>query len=683
MTKHRTNGQNLNLVAMLSASTAFCAIVAVAGPVWAQTAEAKSDEGEIVVTARRTEERLQDVPVAVTAFSGAALAERRIASESDLQAVTPGLTVRQTASSNDLNFALRGQSIDSFSYSSPAVTAYFNEVQTGGGSATSFFDLDSIQVLKGPQGTLFGRNATGGAVLYGTVKPNENFGGYLKAGYGNYSNTEVEGAVNIPLAEGFAVRIAGKVQKRDGYETNLINGDKLASIDAKTGRISILMAPPGTKLDNVLVYQYGSYGGNNGSVKMTNAYGVNGAPTTYFDPVTGTTKSLTLNSLAYGPGGPFAATHLADLGFTDIGDFLTKQAKVDYYDVYSDRAATHRAKQNFVSNTTNYELTENMRLKNIFGYNRVTSLDPTEIDGSPYEFLTVGGGTAPNDQGYARRTEQMSNELQLSGDAFGGNLTYILGAFISKEETYNRIPLCVLCDTGLSVPGAIGFVGRYDFTITDESKALFAQGNYALSDKLTATIGARYTWEDVSISNGSDSNLILQGVTQGLNRSDAEPSWLFGLDYKVTDDLMVYVNQRGSWRTGGFNGTSANASPKADTFNPEKTYDVEVGAKFSGELAGRRTRLNLAVYDQIVKDAQRSPYIGISAVAGNVGEAEIRGLELDGSINLTDWLEVGGSYAYTHAEFTDNRATGRTDLRFRPVWRRPRECWFGIFSHHA
>ncbi|MBL0116833.1 MAG: Plug domain-containing protein [Sphingomonadales bacterium] len=155
----------------------MAALLSGGGQAVAQTSDGKgASESDIIVTARRTEEKLQDVPVAVTAFGQQALAERRISSESDLQTATPGLTVRQTISSNQINYAIRGQSIDAFSFTAPAVTAYFNEVQVGGTSATSFFDLQSIQVLKGPQGTLFGRNATGGAVLYSAAKPTGDFG---------------------------------------------------------------------------------------------------------------------------------------------------------------------------------------------------------------------------------------------------------------------------------------------------------------------------------------------------------------------------------------------------------------------------------------------------------------------------------------------------------------------------
>ena len=169
-----------------------------------------SDENAIIVTARRIEEKLSEVPVTVAAFDSEALAQRQINSEETLQIATPGLTTKQSISSNYLNYAIRGQSVGAFSYSPPAVVTYFNEVPVGGTSATTFFDLSSIQVLKGPQGTLFGRNATGGAVIYQSQLPNSEFEGYLRAGYGNFDNTEIEGAINIPISKHIALRVAGQ-----------------------------------------------------------------------------------------------------------------------------------------------------------------------------------------------------------------------------------------------------------------------------------------------------------------------------------------------------------------------------------------------------------------------------------------------------------------------------------------
>lgn len=601
---------------------------------------------DIVVTARRTNERLQDVPVAIAAFGNEQLAERRIVSEIDLQVATPGLTVRQTGSSDQLNFAIRGQSIDSFSNSAPAVVSYFNEVPAGGGSATAFFDLESIQVLKGPQGTLFGRNATGGAVLYSTAKPTSRFEGYGKVGYGNYDNKEIEGAINIPFADGYAVRFAGTYRNRDGFQHNLLDGRRANSIDALVGRGSLLIAPPGSGFENIAVLQLGRFRGQTGATKIANANGVNGTPSTYFDPITGTTQPLVTNFRdVYGVGGPGAGVVP---GFTSLNDFLAKQQNIGFYDFYGNQDNSRRGSQTVVTNTTSYQLTDDIKIKNIFGYNRVVTAERTDIDGSPYQFLLIGGGPGPEDGGYTFGTKQISDELQFTGKT--GGFTYIFGGFISKDEVRNRIPLRITADLGSP------FLGPYDFTITYKSKALYGQVSYALTDRLNATGGVRYTWEDVDILQSNDS--LLAAVNAGVrSRKDAKPSWLAGLDFKATDDLLLYFNHRGSWRTGGFNGTSGASFPNAATFRPETTYDFEAGAKFAGLVGDMRARLNIAIFDQYIRSVQRAPYLNISALAGNVNKARVSGVETDGSINLTRWLEVGGAFTYTKARFTDPRAT--------------------------
>src|SRR3984957_15310265 len=262
----------------LLVGAAITSAAASAAPAASDAAQPSAEVPEIqsiVVTARRTSERLQDVPVAVTAIAPESLAEQRIESQVDLQFATPGLTVRQTGPPDQLNSAIRGQSIDAFSFPPPAVVAYFNEVQVGGGAATSLFDLDSIQVLKGPQGTLFGRNATGGAVLYSARKPMLDFDGFVRVGYGNYNNEEIEVALNLPVFTGVAVRISGKTQQRDGFQHNLLLGTSPNSIDSRVGRVGLLIAPPDTGFANDAMVQIGRYGGLTGQDKMTKANGVN------------------------------------------------------------------------------------------------------------------------------------------------------------------------------------------------------------------------------------------------------------------------------------------------------------------------------------------------------------------------------------------------------------------------
>ena len=200
------------------------------------------------------------------------------------------------------------------------------------------------------------------------------------------------------------------------------------------------------------------------------------------------------------------------------------------------------------------------------------------------------------------------------------------------------------------------FLGPYDFTITDKSKALYAQVTYGVTDKLNLTGGFRYTWENVDLTHGRDS--LLNILNAGIHvRKDSKPSWLVGVDYKITDDLLVYFNHRGSWRTGGFNGTSAASFPNAPSFKPETTFDFEAGLKFAGDLGAMPARLNIAVYDQYIKNVQRAPYLNISALAGNVNKARVTGAEIDGSVGVARWLKIGGAFTYTNARFTDPRAT--------------------------
>lgn len=635
------------------------------------------NSGEIIVTARRSDEKLQDVPVAVTAFGSQALEERRITTEFDLQSATPGLTVRSAVSSNQINYAIRGQSIDGFSFSSPAVTAYLNEVPTGGTSGTALFDLESIQVLKGPQGTLFGRNATGGAVLYSSKAPDEEFGGYLKGGFGNYSNVEVEGALNLPITSGVAVRFAGRSQTRDGYQKNLIDGSDLNSVDSQVGRISLLIKPVDSGFKNVTVFQRGHYGGTNGSLSLQNANGVNGAPDSYVDPSDGLTKPLvtTFRDLhgadALGAGLGSSTDPRVNALYNGIEDYLQKRAAGlagGFYDVSINRSQKHRANQTFLANTTSFELSSGAIIKNIFGYNKLMSEDLLDVDGGPYEFFGALGGPAQkkwgktfSGDGYIFGTKQFSNELQVSGNL--GTLSFIVGGFISEEQTYSYIPVQILPDLGAP------YLGSYDSTTKDKSKALYAQLTYAITDRLNLTGGFRYTWENVRIrfNPGSVADPKLLGALNEGVVKDSKPSWLIGLDYKVTDDLLLYFNHRGSWRTGGFNGTSGARFPDPDFFKPETTYDFEVGAKFAGRLGSIPTRLNIAVYDQYIKNVQRTIYFNSTAMAGNANKARVTGLEVDANLGLAEWLNVGGAFAYTDARFTDNRAlVGGQNFFFGP-----------------
>jgi len=213
------------------------------------------------------------------------------------------------------------------------------------------------------------------------------------------------------------------------------------------------------------------------------------------------------------------------------------------------------------------------------------------------------------------------------------------------------------------------YLGSYDSEMSDKSKALYAQLTYAVTDRINLSGGFRYTWEKVGIrtqpTEPGDVKL-LDGLIP-TSAKVSKPSWLVGIDFKVTDSLLVYFNHRGSWRTGGYNGASGALYPNPDFFKPETTYDFEFGAKFAGYLGSMPTSLNLAIYDQYIKDVQRTVYLNNAALAGNAEKARVTGVEVDGNVGLADWLEVGGAFAYTDARFTNPAAVvGTLEFNFGP-----------------
>jgi iron complex outermembrane receptor protein len=219
----------------------------------------------LAVTAQRREEKLSRVPVSVVAYNAEALQTRNIASEQDISSLVPGLQVKNGQNSNQLSYSMRGQSLDPFSGTSPAVLPYLNEAPYNpGNTATAFFDLASVQVLKGPQGTLFGRNATGGAVLYTTPMPGNEFAGYVIARGASREFGQVQAAVDLPIIKDkLAIRIAGDITRGNGYITNINTGNTLGDKNSRSGRLTILFTPTET-IKNVTIVQHDRVRGTEG-----------------------------------------------------------------------------------------------------------------------------------------------------------------------------------------------------------------------------------------------------------------------------------------------------------------------------------------------------------------------------------------------------------------------------------
>ncbi len=226
---------------------------------------------EVMVTARRRDESLAEVPISVQALGAEALKQKQVSSDADLQVAVPGLTIRQTQGNNSLTYSIRGQSADTFSGSPSAVVSYLNEVPLVIGGASTFYDLQSIQVLKGPQGTLFGRNTTGGAVLFSTAQPSAEQEASLKVKAGNYDLREVEGMVNQPLSDQFQLRVAANSIRKDGYIENVNTGRDHGDIGRDSARLSLAMLLS-ERLDNTLMYSYSRSDGTNTGASVQRLY---------------------------------------------------------------------------------------------------------------------------------------------------------------------------------------------------------------------------------------------------------------------------------------------------------------------------------------------------------------------------------------------------------------------------
>ncbi|MBZ9650322.1 TonB-dependent receptor [Sphingobium sp. 3R8] len=682
--QRRSKSQNALLACCILTSPAWsCAVYAGEVP-QSDGATQHSESGDIVVTARRRAESLERVPAAITAFSADQLIQRSITTQSDLQTSVPGLTMRQTQGQNSLTYSIRGQTVDAFSGSPTAVVPYVNDVQLNNGGAASFFDLASIQVLKGPQGTLFGRNATGGAVLYTTVAPTNILEGYAQVRAGNFGLLAVQGALNIPLVDDrVLLRVAFDITHRNGFIFNDYYDEMIGKTSRQNGRVSLTLKPT-ERLTNTTVFEYDRTGGTNtGASYLYSLYqcgegnnGLNlacGAAATY---------NPTAMDATFGPGAwnQYLAAHPGTFP-GGINALAEQQRQRGPWYTYAVSRSDHRGRDWFVTNTTNFELGEDLTLKNILGVSRSDTRDNQIQTADPYGIqLTVNPTSGMS--GNRAKISQWSNELQLQGKAFDGALNFIVGAYYQHTKNHISYPQ--------SYFDLLPFVPRSgytpDFELKNENEAIFAQGTYDLGsitglNGLRVTAGLRYTWEQVSLEH-----LPLSPVFGALEQKAkfSDPSWEAGFEYQATPTLLAYVKTRGGFRAGGLNGVAppipVTADRGGDLFESEHVKDVEAGLKYGGRAFSRPARLNIAVFNQWINGIQRVQFPVVNgnviAVTVNVPRAEVRGIEIDGSINPAPWLEIGASGAHTNAKFTrDTTVLFGQVFKFGPYPDTPR--WSG------
>jgi iron complex outermembrane receptor protein len=635
---------------------------------------------EITVTAQRRTESLSRTPITVQVLKPEDLEKQAVVSESDLQTAMPGLMVRAGATSNTVNFSIRGQTVDVNSSSQSSVLPYFNEVQVGGGSskggasATSFYDLESVQVLKGPQGTLFGRNSTGGAVLFQTAKPTNEFGGYFSGWYGNYQEAKVEGAMNFPLAKDkVLLRISAFYESRNGYQENLLFGTHLGNVDNKNARISLRLKPTDS-ITNDLVVDYGRQGGNNIEIVAVDAFPA--ASGKGFVPSSFLYSPLVDSAFGAGSWAAFLAQH-PGLNPAGLAAAVDQQNTRDHLHVRLDAPAFHRSENTIVTNTTTFDLDADTKVRAILGYGHVNYGNGNEYDGTEFP----ADNLAP--QGVVGSLDQYSAEVQLQGVTLGSRLKYVTGLYLSNEKEITRATTAILDLSPVTGP----IVQLNQGSVESKNYAAYAQGTYDLSaltglHGLGVTLGGRYSKDEVNNLHFAQDVYIANGPPPGatfknpLSDKFDQFSWTFGLQDQVNSNLMLYMASRRSFRSGGFNFYAPPLAGFGDTggseFRPERATDIELGVKYNGNLGGVPLRLNAAAYKMWVNNVQRSDFVSVfgnlAGITVNVPQAQVSGFETNAEILPTTWLRLGASAVYTSAKFTDNQVSvlGNAPVAFGP-----------------
>lgn len=590
-------------------------------------AEEDAAATDVVVTARRRGERLLDVPVAVTAINGDDLTRLQIVQTSDLVRVTPGLVIQPSVyGSSNLAPTIRSQrqALTNGTYDA-SVGVYFAEVpqaRTHGLNA-GLFDLDSVQVLKGPQGTLFGRNSTGGALLLTPKAPGRDLGGYVTGTLGNYDLRDIEGALNLPLGDRLQLRFAGKVTRRDGYIADRTLGRSIDDQHTDSWRASARWEIA-TGLDNTLVLN-GFDERDEGLPWKLIAF----RPGTFVD----LRQTNLAEQLAYTQGDFYRSTNFMRANGTDIHTFG-------------------------LSNITTLEV-GSATIKNIFGYRFVRSDLVSNATGSGSPNSLAGTYQIEN----IERGRQYSDELNISGKALGGSLDYIAGLFYFRENNHSY----QLIDNYLGPSVTRAFV---DATPTNQSYSAYSQVSYSLPfyAPVSVTGGIRFNhddrrvvWRSRNVLPASTCRLTAGVPLAPINpclrdstTSFEEPTYNLSIDWKPNSRTLVYLAHRHGYRSGGYTFT-ANSDIEARPYLPEIVDDIELGTKAQVRVFGTPLRANLALYYQNYRNIQRmvtdTSQATVRTTVINAASAKIRGLEFDAGWNPTPRVEISGSFAYSRARY--------------------------------
>ena len=581
---------NLALATMLLSGTAKAQ----------STEDAQSMPGEILVTAAKRSENLQAVPISISAVGGDALSKSRVTNVDDLVTKVANLQLTSIVGDNTPIFALRGVSMSDYSLnqSSPVAT-YYDEVYKGNFAflGVAMYDLERVEVLRGPQGTLYGKNTTGGAVniISRTAKLGET-SGYFNTGYGNYNRVDMNGAVNLPVGEKAALRVAGSFSRADGWFKNVVPGKPdLAEVReyAVRGTLNVEAS------DTVRFVLRAST-----SFQNPHNYGIYAQPETVNRP--GLTK----------------------------------------WQIASNLDERRRARTYSVALTTNIDVSDALTLTSITSWDKGSLSFYEDTDGTASELLEIP---------YADRANQVAQDLRLTSDT-GGPFDFILGAYFNRENVFNQTTFEITKDYDVNEDGVINAQDcadglplackvRNHFNQSKKSYAVYTDVKYRLGDALTLRGGLRFTHDTGAQTDfqsdafGVDEVLVTNLIPlSNLKYSNDNWSGKIGLDYKLAAGNLLYASISRGYRAPSFNAQAFFDPSELSVAKPEKVTSYEVGAKT--QFADRRITLNLAAF---YYDYRNQQFINIDPSTFvqtllNIPKSRIYGGEADLSVRASDQL---------------------------------------------
>lgn len=614
----------------------FTAIVLAAG--CAQTAFAQSAANggfvgeDIVITARKTTERLQDVPIAVTALSGAALEARGVGSVTELQRVAPNLqfTPGQGGNSSGIAPFIRGVGENDFIITTdPAVGTYFDGIYVARtfGASAELLDVERIEVLRGPQGSLFGKNTIGGAINVISKVPGDITELQGDVRYGSLNNIRVRARVAAPLAEGLSVSLSGLGEWRDGWQ-KIPSGRDLGNRNLITGRFA-------------LRYE-------NGPFEAVAA----------IDGLRRRQHANAHSMLEFVPG------FFSGLQSAFIAPCCTVPASINQTD-----SSLELNRDNADAVNGSLALTYDLggaTIKSISAYRWVDALFGRDGDASS----TINYAGDIHDE----RARQFSQELQFSVPlADRGKL--LVGAYYFRERTRDLTRLYVA--DGLynviqnippfsdpAFPGGPPLAVLLDFNIdfdnrqTTTNYALFGNATYDLTDQFTVEVGGRYTHEKKRFSQAANRIYSNQPLLAGTPSYELNDSWnaftpRASLSYKFNPNLMAYASWSRGFRSGGFDGRPTSLE-EVGAFDPEELTAYEVGFKTTLD---DRVTINVAAFQNEYRDQQLltssvSPATGLIIVrTENAGRSRMKGLEVETDVRVTPRFRISGALGLLDTEY--------------------------------